>query len=102
MVTSSSATAETAIPPLPGGFGRSARCAQANAQTACCKAAALSRSSGERGRAMLLGVMLDRRIADAFARLPDYLGSHVLVSVAALALGLAVSLPLAIYAARRP
>ena len=36
---------------------------------------------------------LDPRIYDALARLPDYLGSHVLVSVSALALGLAVSLP---------
>jgi glycine betaine/choline ABC-type transport system substrate-binding protein/ABC-type proline/glycine betaine transport system permease subunit len=45
---------------------------------------------------------LDPRIADALARLPDYLGGHVLVSIAALALGLAVSLPLALLAARRP
>jgi osmoprotectant transport system permease protein len=45
---------------------------------------------------------LDSRIADAFARLPDYLGGHVLVSMTALALGLAVSLPLAFAATRRP
>jgi osmoprotectant transport system permease protein len=45
---------------------------------------------------------LDPRITDALARLPDYLGSHVLVSVTALALGLAVSLPLALAARRRP
>ena len=44
----------------------------------------------------------DPRIADAFARLPDYLGGHVLVSMTALALGLAVSLPLAIFSMRRP
>jgi osmoprotectant transport system substrate-binding protein/osmoprotectant transport system permease protein len=44
----------------------------------------------------------DSRLGDAFARLPDYLGSHVLVSITALALGLAVSLPLAIYSMRRP
>ncbi|MBI4276026.1 MAG: ABC transporter permease subunit [Rhizobiales bacterium] len=44
----------------------------------------------------------DSRIAEAFARLPDYLGGHVLVSVTALALGLAVSLPLAIVSVRRP
>jgi len=44
----------------------------------------------------------DPRFADALARLPDYLGSHVLVSVSALALGLAVSLPLAIVSLRRP
>ncbi len=44
----------------------------------------------------------DSRLADAFARLPDYLGSHVLVSITALALGLSVSLPLAIFSRRRP
>ena len=38
----------------------------------------------------------DPRIADALARLPDYLGGHVLVSVTALVLGLAISLPLAL------
>ena len=37
----------------------------------------------------------DPRLADAWARLPDYLGSHVLVSITALAIGLGVSLPLA-------
>ena len=46
--------------------------------------------------------MSDPRIADAFARLPDYLGGHVLVSVTALLIGLAVSLPLGVAAARRP
>ncbi|HWE18508.1 MAG TPA: ABC transporter permease/substrate-binding protein [Hyphomicrobiaceae bacterium] len=45
---------------------------------------------------------MDGRIADALARLPDYLGSHVLVSVTALALGLAVSFPLALAALKRP
>ena len=45
---------------------------------------------------------LDARLADAFARLPDYLGSHVLVSLTALALGLGISLPLAILSRRRP
>ena len=45
---------------------------------------------------------LDPRIADALARLPDYLGNHVLVSVTALALGLAISFPLALAARRRP
>jgi osmoprotectant transport system substrate-binding protein/osmoprotectant transport system permease protein len=44
----------------------------------------------------------DSRLGDAFARLPDYLGSHVLVSITALVLGLGVSLPLAIAARRRP
>jgi osmoprotectant transport system permease protein len=45
---------------------------------------------------------VDPRIAEALARLPDYLGNHVLVSVTALALGLAVSLPLALVSMRRP
>jgi len=40
--------------------------------------------------------------AEALARLPDYLGSHILVSLTALALGLGVSLPLAMIAVRRP
>jgi osmoprotectant transport system permease protein len=43
---------------------------------------------------------MDSRIADAFARLPDYLGQHVLVSVTALVLGLAISLPLAVAGTR--
>ncbi|HXW24938.1 MAG TPA: glycine betaine ABC transporter substrate-binding protein [Xanthobacteraceae bacterium] len=41
-------------------------------------------------------------VTDALRLLPGYLGSHVLVSVTALALGLAVSLPLAVASARRP
>jgi osmoprotectant transport system permease protein len=45
---------------------------------------------------------IDSRFADALARLPDYLGSHVLVSITALALGLGISLPLAIVSMRRP
>jgi osmoprotectant transport system permease protein len=44
----------------------------------------------------------DPRVAEALARLPDYLGSHVILSISALALGLAVSLPFAIAATRRP
>lgn len=44
----------------------------------------------------------DPRWSEAFSHLPDYLGSHVQVSLAALALGLAVSLPLAIAARHRP
>ena len=43
---------------------------------------------------------IDPRIAEALARLPEYLGNHVLLSVSALALGLAISLPLGILAAR--
>jgi osmoprotectant transport system permease protein len=45
-------------------------------------------------------VSLDPRIGEAFSRLPDYLGAHVLVSVTALALGLAVSVPLALLSRR--
>src|SRR5450759_1906824 len=44
----------------------------------------------------------DARLADALARLPDYLGSHVLVSITALAIGLGVSLPLAIASRQHP
>jgi len=40
--------------------------------------------------------------ADALAHLPDYLGQHVLVSFTAMALGLVVSLPLAVFALSRP
>jgi osmoprotectant transport system permease protein len=43
----------------------------------------------------------DSRFAEAFARLPDYLGSHVLVSMVAMAIGLGISLPLAVFALRR-
>jgi osmoprotectant transport system permease protein len=46
--------------------------------------------------------MSDPRIADAFARLPDYLGSHVVISLTALAASVALSLPLALVSARRP
>jgi osmoprotectant transport system permease protein len=44
----------------------------------------------------------DPRWKEALGHLPDYLGSHVRVSLAALALGLMVSLPLAILSRRRP
>jgi osmoprotectant transport system substrate-binding protein/osmoprotectant transport system permease protein len=47
-------------------------------------------------------MVLDARLADAWARLPDYLGSHVLVSLTALAIGLGISLPVAIASRRRP
>ncbi len=47
-------------------------------------------------------MIADPRWGDALSRLPDYLGSHVRVSLAALALGLAVSFPLALAARRRP
>ena len=44
----------------------------------------------------------DSAFTDAWSRLPDYLGQHVLVSLTALLLGLAVSFPLSLYAVRRP
>jgi osmoprotectant transport system permease protein len=47
-------------------------------------------------------MMLDPRWHEAWTRLPDYLGNHVRVSLTALAIGLAVSLPLALMARRRP
>ena len=49
-----------------------------------------------------MSILTDPRWSEALAHLPDYLGNHVRVSVAALALGLAVSLPLAILARNRP
>ena len=42
------------------------------------------------------------QIADAFARLPAYLGGHVAVSLTALLIGIAISLPLAFASIRRP
>jgi osmoprotectant transport system permease protein len=44
----------------------------------------------------------DPRWSEALARLPDYLGSHVRVSLTALVLGLVVSLPLALTTRHRP
>jgi osmoprotectant transport system permease protein len=49
-----------------------------------------------------MSLLPDPRWSDAFTHLPDYLGNHVRVSVTALALGLVVSLPLAIIARDRP
>ncbi len=45
---------------------------------------------------------MNPRVASAFTLLPDYLGWHVLLSFSALLLGVAISLPLAIAAARSP
>src|SRR5262249_48775114 len=45
--------------------------------------------------------MLDRLVL-CFDKLPAYLGGHMLLSMAALAVGLGVSLPLGIAASRRP
>jgi osmoprotectant transport system permease protein len=44
----------------------------------------------------------DARWQEALSHLPDYLGNHVQVSVTALALGLLISLPLALVARNRP
>jgi osmoprotectant transport system permease protein len=49
-----------------------------------------------------MSLFTDPRWSEALSHLPDYLGNHVRVSVTALALGLAVSLPLAIIARRKP
>jgi osmoprotectant transport system permease protein len=49
-----------------------------------------------------MSLFSDPRWGEALSHLPDYLGNHVRVSVAALALGLAVSLPLAVAARNRP
>ena len=56
------------------------------------RAAQRSAAAGWRG----MSLFTDPRWSEALAHLPDYLGNHVRVSVTALALGLAVSLPLAI------
>jgi osmoprotectant transport system substrate-binding protein/osmoprotectant transport system permease protein len=45
---------------------------------------------------------MDERIASALHLLPDYLARHVLLCAAALALGVALSLPLAILASHHP
>jgi len=45
---------------------------------------------------------LDPRVAEAIARLPEYLGAHIVLSLSALALGLALSLPLALVCIRYP
>src|SRR5450631_3245819 len=49
-----------------------------------------------------MSLFSDPRWGEALAHLPDYLGNHVRVSVTALALGLAISLPLAVFARHRP
>ena len=45
---------------------------------------------------------MDERITAALALLPGYAAQHVLLSAVALGLGVVISLPLAIVAARRP
>jgi osmoprotectant transport system permease protein len=49
-----------------------------------------------------MSLLSDPRSSEALGHLPDYLGNHVRVSVTALALGLLVSLPLALIARNRP
>jgi osmoprotectant transport system permease protein len=49
-----------------------------------------------------MNLFTDPRWQEALTHLPDYLGNHVRVSVTALALGLLVSLPLAVTARNRP
>jgi len=49
-----------------------------------------------------MSLFTDPRWSEAISHLPDYLGNHVQVSVTALALGLLVSLPLAIASRKRP
>ena len=45
---------------------------------------------------------MDERIASAFRLLPEYLAQHVVLSASALALGVALSLPLAVLVHERP
>ena len=45
---------------------------------------------------------MDERLVSAARVLPDYLGQHVLLSASALALGVVLSLPLAVVAVSRP
>jgi osmoprotectant transport system permease protein len=49
-----------------------------------------------------MSLLTDPRWGEALTHLPDYLGNHVRVSVTALALGLAISFPLAIAARNHP
>jgi osmoprotectant transport system permease protein len=49
-----------------------------------------------------MSLLNDPAVTEAFSHLSDYLGSHLRVSIAALALGLAISLPLALIARNRP
>ncbi|KPF94850.1 ABC transporter permease [Rhodopseudomonas sp. AAP120] len=49
-----------------------------------------------------MNLFADPRWREALGNLPDYLGAHVRVSLVALALGLLISLPLAIFARHRP
>ncbi len=61
------------------------------------RARLLAKAHGN-GRSVMSGT--ESMIAAAFANLPNYLGQHVLLSVSSIALGLLISLPLAISASR--
>ena len=61
-----------------------------------------SRFLGRIVHAIIVSMAFDARLAEAWSRLPDYLGSHVLVSLTALAVGLGISLPIAIASRHRP
>src|SRR6185437_6381018 len=71
---------------------------------AVANAAAPSRAAERAAAAGRCGMSLfsDPRWGEALTHLADYLGNHVRVSLAALALGLVVSLPLAILTRNRP
>jgi ABC-type proline/glycine betaine transport systems, ATPase components len=69
----------------------------ANAATAGRTAARIAATESR-----LMKLWSDPRWDDALGHLPDYLGNHVRVSLAALALGLLISLPLALLARHRP
>jgi osmoprotectant transport system permease protein len=49
-----------------------------------------------------MSLLDDPSVTEALSHLADYLGSHLRVSIAALTLGLAISLPLALIARNRP
>jgi hypothetical protein len=49
-----------------------------------------------------MNVLSDPRWSDALTRLPDYLGNHVRVSLTSIAIGLAISFPLALMVRRKP
>ena len=49
-----------------------------------------------------MSLFSDSRWSEALSHLPDYLGNHVRVSIAALTLGLVIALPLAVAARHRP
>ncbi len=60
------------------------------------RVAALAAGGGE------MSGWFDPNVTDAFARLPDYLGQHVMLSVSAIVLGLLFGLPLAVAGLRSP